>query len=141
MKICCYCNICKPLSEFWNYSRKPDGLQSRCKICKRIYDNLHYKSRTKEQKENKLFVSQTRRKQIVREIKAYALEKWCHDCWYRWHIAALQFDHMRDKVAQISTMLVNGFSREVIFREIEKCEVRCANCHAIKTSEQFKWYQ
>lgn len=38
-------------------------------------------------------------------------------------------------------MVKNGFSIENIFLEIEKCEVRCANCHLIKTARDFRWYQ
>jgi hypothetical protein len=42
----------------------------------------------------------------------------------------LEFDHVRgEKVNEVSTMVRNGSSIEVIRNEIQKCEVRCANCH------------
>ena len=37
--------------------------------------------------------------------------------------------------------LVHGYSSEKIKKEIEKCDVRCANCHIKKTIKQLKWYK
>ena len=28
-----------------------------------------------------------------------------------------------------------------IIKEIHKCEIRCANCHLIKTGKQLKWFK
>lgn len=39
MKICCKCKITKPISEF--YWSKKDGLEYRCKSCKREYAQSH----------------------------------------------------------------------------------------------------
>lgn len=42
----------------------------------------------------------------------------------------LEFDHVQtDKVASISDLVHKGYKLELIVAEIEKCEVRCANCH------------
>jgi aerobic-type carbon monoxide dehydrogenase small subunit (CoxS/CutS family) len=49
----------------------------------------------------------------------------CIDCGYAEHAQALQFDHISDnKKASVSTIL----------EEINKCEIRCANCHAVMTA-------
>jgi hypothetical protein len=55
------------------------------------------------------------------------------DCGFRGHFEALQFDHLRDKVGNVSEMVARGFSLERLKKEIEKCQVVCANCHAIRT--------
>lgn len=46
----------------------------------------------------------------------------------------LQFDHLRDKERNIATMVKIGLRWPKIFKEIQKCEVVCANCHARRTA-------
>lgn len=71
----------------------------------------------------------------------YLKSEQCIDCGYNDHPAALQFDHIRDvKTAAISVMMVNGCSWKTILIEIKKCEIRCANCHSIRTAEEFGYY-
>lgn len=48
----------------------------------------------------------------------------------------LQFDHLRDKRMDVSHMLRGGFSWATIHAEIEKCNIRCANCHRRKTARE-----
>lgn len=58
-------------------------------------------------------------------------------------VVVLEFDH-RDpelKVLDVSTMVSNRHSWTDIIAEIEKCDVRCANCHRRKTASQFGWHQ
>lgn len=45
----------------------------------------------------------------------------------------MQFDHLRDKKANVSNMIRSDYSWEAIKLEILKCEVVCANCHAVRT--------
>lgn len=42
----------------------------------------------------------------------------------------LTFHHLRDKKHNVSAMPSSGFRWETILKEINKCEVLCANCHA-----------
>lgn len=56
----------------------------------------------------------------------------CVDCGIKNHIV-LDFDHLRDKKYNISRMIHDGFSWKAIKKEIEKCEVVCANCHRVRT--------
>ena len=48
----------------------------------------------------------------------------------------LQFDHVRDKTWNVSYMLRGGFRWATIQAEIDKCQVRCANCHRRKTARE-----
>jgi hypothetical protein len=48
----------------------------------------------------------------------------------------LHFDHLGDKDYNVSDM--PGLSKEKIMVEIAKCQVLCANCHAIKTYKERK---
>jgi hypothetical protein len=74
------------------------------------------------------------RYKLFREfIDTYKVESGCVDCGYNAHPAALEFDH-RDpslKVAGIARMFT--YTDERLFEEMAKCDVRCSNCHRIKT--------
>ena len=61
----------------------------------------------------------------------------CIDCGYAAHAEALQFDHIdNNKKASVSNLIRSDYSWNTIMTEINKCEVRCANCHAVKTSHR-----
>jgi hypothetical protein len=68
-------------------------------------------------------------KKILSEIKE---SSGCVECGITNHIV-LDFDHLRDKKYNISRMVHDGFSLAAIKKEIEKCEIVCANCHRIRT--------
>ena len=58
----------------------------------------------------------------------------CIDCGFNQHPAALHFDH-RDP-SQKSFNIGSSVSRRTwseLVIEAEKCDIRCANCHAMKT--------
>jgi uncharacterized lipoprotein YddW (UPF0748 family) len=47
------------------------------------------------------------------------------------HPACLEFHHRNpeEKVTEVSTMVYTGSGKEKILKEINKCDVLCANCH------------
>jgi hypothetical protein len=64
-------------------------------------------------------------------------EKGCLDCGYNKSPYALQFDHISDnKKANVSNLIRSDYSWITIKAEIDKCEIVCANCHAIRTHER-----
>lgn len=59
------------------------------------------------------------------------------DCGGRFHFRAMQWDHVRgNKLDDIAEMVRKGRTREAILTEIAKCELVCANCHAVRTYER-----
>ena len=71
-------------------------------------------------------------------VDAYLSEHPCVDCGESDPIV-LTFDHVRgEKRYEVSTMVREGMLPETIAAEIEKCEVRCFNCHAIRTHKQMR---
>jgi hypothetical protein len=57
-------------------------------------------------------------------------------CGYKEHHVALDFDHLdpSTKVRDIAKMHTTNIKN--LMKEIEKCQVLCANCHRIKTYNQ-----
>lgn len=53
----------------------------------------------------------------------------------------LQFDHLRDKEYEVHYMVSRGFAVEEIQKEIEKCQILCANCHSIKSAKHGKYWR
>ena len=63
----------------------------------------------------------------------------CVDCGER-DIVVLEFDHvLQPKLGEISVMVYKRVSLTRFKREIEKCVVRCANCHRRRTAVQLNW--
>jgi hypothetical protein len=84
-------------------------------------------------KENNLKNVVPQKKIFQEKANFYKLQHGCIDCGYKDHAVALHFDHVYgEKVKDISLY----HKWELALPEIEKCVVRCANCHAIKTFEK-----
>jgi hypothetical protein len=64
----------------------------------------------------------------------------CVDCGNS-DIRVLHFDHIdpSTKTAGVMYLVKTRYGASRVMDEIAKCEVRCANCHAIRTSEQGSW--
>jgi ribosomal protein L44E len=119
-KVCTSCDKDLPVTKF-KY-RSAGGRQSgqRQAMCNRC-----------------LYVKYTRPlvEQKTQEIHKYQMEKGCMDCGYNEHPAALEFDHHVDSEKSFNIgEQIGSRSRERLWEEIAKCDVVCANCHAIRTA-------
>lgn len=79
-----------------------------------------------------------RRRELLNQMK---MERGCADCGYNAHPAALQWDHRdgadKDRAASAGgRAFALGWAWERILAEIAKCDVVCANCHAVRTAER-----
>ena len=83
------------------------------------------------------FVLTSKAKRLMRKRRLVdLLGGKCIDCGYNGHLAALDFDHVdpSTKVSNIGEMLNNPKTMfHEIVAEMDKCVLRCANCHRIKT--------
>jgi hypothetical protein len=117
-------------------NRRRDKLSIYCLTCKRQKNKIAEAT-----------LPYKRRKQ-ARRIRArlYVLE------WYKLkggcpcgetNPACLQADHLDGhiKSCHISTMCGKGLNPETIQKELDKCQVLCANCHMKKTAKDFHWYK
>ena len=76
------------------------------------------------------------RERNTKYIKEYLNTHPCVDCGMK-DLRTLDFDHVKgQKYKNISLMRIKGASLNRLIAEINKCEVRCANCHRIITYER-----
>ena len=118
-KVCASCNQELTLGKFKLRSANGRQKGTRTSMCNRC-----------------MYVKYTRPlvEQKTKEIHQYQLEQGCMDCGYNSHPAALEFDHVRGtKLFNIGEKIGN-YSREMLWEEIAKCDVVCANCHSIRTA-------
>ncbi len=114
-------------------------LSSRCRPCKRTYDNIHYqKNRLKRDANSKIYAKKARERQSLL-VWAYLKVNPCNTCGETDPVV-LEFDHRlpKDKFKNISSM-VGKVSEKRLLDEIAKCDVLCANCHRRRTAKQQGW--
>jgi hypothetical protein len=139
-----YCSALKhwvPTVFFGKNNSKSDGLQINCKPCRKLINQRYYVSSKTTQNpkryERKAQIVASNRLRLVEYFKTHP----CVDCGNS-DLRVLQSDH-RDpelKSANISHLVRNNHRWETILIELNKCDTRCANCHQIKTGEQFGWW-
>lgn len=142
MKVCSKCKQNKKESEF-NFKNKLRAiLHSQCKECSRKSIKSHYERNKdyylgKANKRNGKIRSET-----IVFLTEYLLNNPCIDCGEK-DITVLEFDHKdrSSKFKAVSTLLANRYTLDIIKKEVQKCEVRCANCHRRKTALELNWFK
>jgi hypothetical protein len=134
MKICSKCGEEKELKYFGLRKKSKDGRTPHCKNCRKEWDAKSYKKRSIAHKA----LVKARQQKILQDnhtrLASYLQEHPCVDCGNS-DVRVLEFDHVRgNKSFGIATKM--KCSWKVIEKEIEKCDVRCANCHRIVTGER-----
>jgi hypothetical protein len=104
------------------YEKNADAVRARARD-RYANDSAYRERRKKYQDERYDYIAQ------------HKLASGCVDCDYVADHRALQLDHVNGvKYKNLSSM--RNHSWEKIQEELSKCEVRCANCHAIATVER-----
>lgn len=141
MKQCAVCGEFKPIEEY-SYRNKLLGRRwGTCKSCQSVQQKEWYKNNKARHKET---VKRNRQKTIAEAqqyIWDYLSTHPCVDCGESNPIV-LEFDHIRGrKKKAVGDMARAGYSIGAVQKEIEKCEIRCANCHRIKTHQERGWFR
>lgn len=134
-KLCSICGL--PDKEFNKNVRKSDGLQTHCRDCNKTKSHDHYINNRQK------YVDRNRERihELMKFVFDFQKERGCADCPEKDPVV-LDFDHIDDnKVMGVSQMVHRGKSLENIKKEIDKCEIRCSNCHRKKTAKDFEWYK
>ena len=123
-------NILKLRSEGKTYNQIKDELGcSKGTIAYHLGEGQKEKTKGRQSKH---------RKKIHDFLVDYKENSGCVDCGEMYPYFVLQFDHIKEKNFGISRYRENGYSLEKIKNEINKCQVVCANCHAIRTHSRNK---
>lgn len=110
-----------------------------CKMHHRELTRAHYQ----ENKQAYLDKARKRNGEVLASHRLLVVEYLeshsCIDCGNS-DTEVLEFDH-RDPCSKVTEVgkLLTGSTRRLI-DEINKCDVRCANCHRKRTRRQFGWW-
>ena len=133
--ICRVCRLPKPATEFSIRSHKTGTRHHICRSCKSDYHRQWWVKNRVIQMPRIKRNRKRRDREIEQRIWDHLFGHPCVDCGES-DLAVLHFDHLRDKVNDISTMFRRQRSWKAVLEEIAKCDVRCANCHARKTARE-----
>jgi hypothetical protein len=107
----------------YKYPNSPEAVEAA-----RLAKRKHY-AKNKER-----YIEQAKAKKI--ELRKYVRNKKnnpCMDCGIKYPYYVMQFDHVRgEKFKELSKLISHG-SQKRIDEELDKCDLVCANCHAIRT--------
>lgn len=126
-KLCGRCGHVKALDEFYRRGR---GHQAWCKVCSHDYTTEHYQVN----KAHRMRQARRWMNDFERWYASLKDGKPCADCGQSFHRAAMQWDHLpgTSKHRPLAELCRTGNAKKVM-EEIAKCELVCANCHAVRT--------
>src|SRR5258708_29735036 len=140
MKVCIRWKLEKELKEF-NFKFKSKGVrQAQCKVCTRLYVRNHYYENKEYYLKKAHRNNASLREKVRNYLWKYLSSHYCKDCGEK-DILVLEFDHKGNKYKEIARMITGRYSLARVINEVEKCEVRCANCHRRKTALQQGWHK
>lgn len=138
-KVCTDCGFERPISEFPVKHKKRGTRGTRCRACRSAYGKGHY-----ERNRASYIARAKARRHRERDsywawLMTYLQSHPCVDCGETDPVV-LHFDH-RDRAEKLDTIgaLLSRSGWAVFLAEIAKCDVRCANCHRLRTAQQFGW--
>lgn len=135
VKRCSTCGEIKPLTDFNRLRRASDGRQYSCRECNRAYHYANWDRHMTQIRARNQRLRHEAREFVIDYLRSHP----CVDCGET-DMVVLEFDHLRDKRANVSYLLQFAEIRR-IEEEIAKCEVVCANCHRRRTSARGGWYR
>lgn len=137
MKYCTKGSHDVPLDSFNKRSKSKDGLNAWCKDCLATYEKNRYNNGDKERKVKNHIASIERGRAYIWGV---LLRSKCLDCGES-DPRVLDFDHLIPSLKRTNVVELFQNSVTTIQTEIDKCVIRCSNCHRIKTAEQFGYWR
>lgn len=133
MKTCSKCKKNKSLECFNKKSSRKDGLQNYCRDCDNNRLREHY-TNNKQYYRDKRNRNRDKYRVNSRTLKE---SRPCFDCGVFYPYYVMDWDHRdsKGKVAGVSQLVSSGYVSKTK-KEIEKCDLVCANCHRIRTFQR-----
>lgn len=138
-KTCGRCKQTLCITLFGPNKARPDGLQSHCRACKRLFQAAWY---AKNKARHAANVNRKRKERAVANQARLIEYLSGHPCVECGEIdpLLLECDHVRgEKRDEVAQMICSGLGWQTILAELEKCEVRCVRCHRRRTAHQFRY--
>ena len=141
LRLCSRCRVAKPLTDFPIKNATKGWYRSYCRPCCSAYGKEHYR------KNRAAYLGRTRTRNALdrprnrRLVADHLATHPCVDC-READPVVLEFDH-RDpssKIEDVGRLIHTGTTPDLA-AEIDKCDVRCGNCHRRKTLIQFGSYR
>jgi hypothetical protein len=137
---CKYCNQEKEENDFsWKIKSK-GAKANRCKSCQKVYKDKHYRDNADFYKGKAREIKRIIREENITYLSEYLKNHPCIDCGESDPVV-LEFDHHSDKEFGIAEILSCGYALKYLVKEIEKCDIRCVNCHKRKTAKEQGWWR
>lgn len=137
MKLCSHCNIPKEESDFNFRNRVKNQKHTYCKDCGKSFTAAHYKNNPTPYKNRAKSRKNIGKSLLLDYLKLHS----CVDCGETDPVV-LQFDHVNgQKFKEITVMANAGYSWSALQQEIDKCVVRCANCHIRITAKRINSFR
>ena len=137
--MCTKCGISKTSDQYHGVKKKSTVCKECCKSYNATRLKKYYADPTTFIKNSKKRVEKLRHINRVNLLEYFKENpcKVCGECDPR----VLQFDHreQKDKLFNIAEKM-NKYGWNKLKKEIDKCDVLCANHHAIRTSLQLNWW-
>ena len=135
MKTCSICKQEKSETEFFHSSyTRLDGtrnLRPDCKVC------CNKVKQASKRKNKAAYSKGTRdRKKAIKDYILQIKSNPCSDCGKSYPYYVMDFDHLADKLHTINWLSNREFSLTRVQKEIDKCELVCANCHKERTYQR-----
>lgn len=127
------------LDQFSPDEKASDGRQSRCKACTAELARERRAAAPPSERRSDGQKREARRRRNVEAVFRYLATHPCVDCGEADPVV-LEFDHVYGEKRKAVSHMLGSYSWDSIAAEIDKCEVRCANCHRRKTAAQFAWH-
>lgn len=130
-KTCRMCGEIRAVTEF-NFKYRSEGIRhSYCRECGKTFTRSHYR-RNKHLYLAKNARAYARHRELIRQVKSRP----CADCGVQYPFYVMDFDHREGELKEFELNSVARTPVKAILREIEKCDVVCANCHRERTYQR-----
>lgn len=137
--MCKVCDKNKDIEDFPYKSKAEDIRHTYCKQCHINYNRKHYENNKDYYIEKSRESKRKWREEYVKLVVNHLKKHPCASCGEA-DLAVLEFDHIKGrKHMAVSSMARKYCALSKVKREIQKCQVLCANCHRRKTAHEQGW--